>query len=278
MRRTWLVTGCSRGLGRHIAAAVLGRGDHLVATARDPTPLADLVRGSGGRAVAVGLDVTRPDQARHAVEVAVERYGRLDVLVNNAGSARSMAIEDTTLDEFRTQIETNLFGVVTLTKMALPVLRRQGGGHILQISSVAARLGGVPGLGAYQAAKCAVEGFSEVLAGEVAPLGIKVVLIEPGALATDFVASSVRDGSVSPPYRGTVGHRNATAAGSGAAAADPARAAQVITSLVEHDQPPLRLLLGSDALARAERHAGIVADEARRWSEVTRSVDASNHR
>src|SRR5436190_1008866 len=181
MAQVWLITGSARGLGRAIAEAVLAAGDKLIATARNPQQLADLVERYGENVRAVALDVTEERAAMAAVQLAVDVFGRLDVLVNNAGYGNLAAIEDTTMQDFRAQLETNLFGVVNLTKAAIPVMRRQGAGRILQFSSVGGRVGPI-GRGGYAAAKWGVEGFSEVLAKEVGPLGIKVTIIEPGGL------------------------------------------------------------------------------------------------
>src|SRR5436309_1663326 len=168
MSQVWLVTGSSRGLGRALAEAVLGGGHQLVATARNPAQLADLVEHYRDQVRALALDVTDARAANDAVKTAVDAFGRLDVLVNNAGYGDVASIEDTSLADFRAQIETNLFGVITVTKAAIPLMREQRSGHILQISSIGGR-GGAPGRGAYAAAKWGVEGFSEVLAKEVGP-------------------------------------------------------------------------------------------------------------
>jgi NAD(P)-dependent dehydrogenase (short-subunit alcohol dehydrogenase family) len=195
MSQVWLITGSSRGLGRALAEAVLAAGHRLVATARKPAQLDDIVERYGDRVRAVALDVTDANAADRAVAAAVERFGRLDVLANNAGYGNVSSIEDTTLAEFREQIETNLFGVITVTKAAIPRMREQRSGHILQFSSIGGRVG-PPGRGAYSAAKWGVEGFSEVLAKEVHPLGIKVTIVEPGGFRTDFAGSSttIREG------------------------------------------------------------------------------------
>ena len=192
MTRIWLITGSSRGLGRELAQAVLEDGDQAVAAARHPGQLDGLVARYGRRVGAVALDVTDPAAAREAVRTAVGEFGHLDVVVNNAGYATSAAIEDLPDVEFRAQLETNLFGVVYVTRAALPVLRAQRSGHIIQVSSIGGRVGGTPGMGGYQTAKFAVEGFSEVLSNEVRPLGIKVTIVEPGALRTDWGGSPMR--------------------------------------------------------------------------------------
>src|SRR5260221_1656916 len=190
MPRVWLITGSARGLGRAIAEAVLAHGDRLVATARHPQQLADLTEREGANVLTLALDVRNPQQARDAVAAAVQTFGCLDVVVNNAGYANYVTIEEATDDEWRDQLETDLWGVIHVTRAALPVLRTQRSGHIIQISSVGGRLG-TPGLGAYQTAKWGVEGFSEVLAKEVSPLGIKVLIVEPGGMPTDWAGSSM---------------------------------------------------------------------------------------
>jgi NAD(P)-dependent dehydrogenase (short-subunit alcohol dehydrogenase family) len=272
MSRTWLITGSSRGLGRTLAEAVLEVGNNLVATARRTESLNDLADKYGDRVRLVTLDVTDSAAARRAVRAAVEAFGRLDVVVNNAGYADMAAIEDMPDEAFRDQIDANLFGVVNVSRAALPVLREQGSGHILQISSVGGRVG-VPGLGAYQAAKWAVGGFSEVLAKEVAPLGIKVTVAEPGGMRTDWAGSSMATPPVSAPYEAVVGAAIAGIRGQdGNQPGDPARIAQILLDIVEAEEPPLRLLLGKDAvqvgLAVAENLAASDAE----WRQVSESV------
>src|SRR3954451_6480573 len=192
MSKIWLITGSSRGLGRALTEAVLAAGDRVVATARKPEQLDDLVAKYGDQVRAVALDVTDAAGARDAVRTALHQFGGLDVVANNAGYANSAAIEETPDEDFRAQIETNLFGVVNVTKAALPVFREQRSGHFLQFSSVGGRVGGTPGMGAYQTAKFGVEGFSEVLSNEVKPFGVKVTIVEPGAFRTDWGGSSMR--------------------------------------------------------------------------------------
>ncbi len=187
MTKTWLITGSSRGSGQELAQAVLNSGDQAVLTVRRPEQLDDLVRKYGGQVRTAALDVTDP-AAGAAVELAVDEFGAPDIVVNNAGYAISAPIEEMSIDDFRGQIETNLFGVVNVTKAALPVRHRQRSGHVIQFSSIGGRVGGTPGMGAYQTAKFAVEGFSEVLSNELKPLGIKVTIIEPGAFRTDWAA------------------------------------------------------------------------------------------
>ncbi|MEA2591630.1 MAG: hypothetical protein QOD62_1461 [Actinomycetota bacterium] len=274
MTKTWLITGSSRGLGLELAKAALDDGDNVVATARRPEQLDELVQRYGDRVRAVALDVTDAAAARAAVEVAVEEFGALDVVVNNAGYANSTSIEDFPDDDFRAQIETNLFGVVNVTKAALPVLRRQRSGHFIQFSSIGGRVGGSPGLGAYQTAKFGVEGFSEVLANEVKPLGIKVTIIEPGGFRTDWGGSSMRILPLREEYDETVGAMNRYRESSVATwLGDPARAAKIIVGLVRLDEPPLRLLLGASAVESAEKASQARAAEAEKWAAVSRSAD-----
>src|SRR5256714_1630238 len=246
MSRTWLITGSSRGFGLELTRAVLESGDRVLATARHPEQLTDLLAGFGDRGRAAALDVTDPVAARAAVQAAVDAVGGLDVVVNNAGYANSAAIEEMDEDDFRAQIEANFFGVVNVTRAALPVLRGQRSGVFVQFSSVGGRVGGTPGLGAYQSAKFAVEGFSEVLASEVAPFGVKVVIVEPGAFRTDWQGSSMELHAVGADYDETVGAMNRyRAEHSDNQPGDPARAAKVIIDVVDHDDPPRRLLLGA---------------------------------
>jgi NAD(P)-dependent dehydrogenase (short-subunit alcohol dehydrogenase family) len=278
MAKTWLITGASRGFGRSLAEAVLDTGDRVVATARQPRQLEDLGSRHGERVRAVPLDVTDAEAAARAVQTAVDAFGSLDVVVNNAGYADSAPIEEMAPDDFRAQIETNLFGVVHVTRAALPVLRAQRSGVFVQFSSVGGRVGGTPGLGAYQAAKFAVEGFSEVLASETAPFGITVIIVEPGAFRTDWQGSSMRLPPVGPDYADTVGAVNRfRRENDGRQPGDPARAARIIIDAVGAEAPPRRLLLGSDAVAAAEQAGQARAAETAAWAEVGRSADFPPH-
>lgn len=273
MSQVFLVTGSSRGLGREIVEAALAAGHHVVATARRAEPLAKLVDVYGDRVRAVALDVTDPAAADAAVRTAVDAFGRLDVVVNNAGYADLAAIEDTSLDDFRAQIETNLFGVVTVTKAALPQLRAQGSGHVIQVSSVGGRMASV-GLGAYQSAKWAVGGFSSVLSQEVAPLGIKVTVLEPGGMRTDWAGSSMAIPAISAPYEQTVGDRaRMIRAGLSTEAGDPAKVARVVLEVAAMPEPPLRLLLGSDAFRYGTAAGRALAESDEAWRELSISTD-----
>jgi NAD(P)-dependent dehydrogenase (short-subunit alcohol dehydrogenase family) len=272
MPSVFLLTGSSRGLGRAIAEAVLDGGHQLVATARDPRSLDDLVALHGDRILALPLDVTDPGAARSAIAGGVERFGRIDVVVNNAGYADLASVEDVALEDFRRQIDTNLLGVVNVTKAALPVLRQQGAGHIIQISSIGGRLA-TPGLSAYQSAKWAVGGFSSVLAAEVAPLGIRVTVLEPGGLETDWAGSSMQVPPISEPYRPTVGASATIHNSEAVALGDPAKVAQVVLQIAEMDDPPLRLILGSEAYAYATAAARAQAASDERWRQLSTSTD-----
>jgi NAD(P)-dependent dehydrogenase (short-subunit alcohol dehydrogenase family) len=274
MPKVWLITGSSRGFGRALANAALEHGDRVVATARQPGELHDLVTRYGDRVRTVALDVTDPAAARAAVQTAVDAFGSLDVVVNNAGYANSAAIEETSDDDFRAQIEANLFGAVTVTKAALPVLRRQRSGHFIHFSSIGGRVGGTPGLAAYQTAKWGLEGFSEVLAAEVGPFGLKVTIVEPAAFRTDWAGSSMRVPPVGKDYEQTVGAMNRRLrASSGNQPGDPARAAKIITDIVTSDEPPRRLLLGAFAVTSAADASRTRAAEAEKWADVSRSAD-----
>jgi NAD(P)-dependent dehydrogenase (short-subunit alcohol dehydrogenase family) len=273
MSQVWLITGSSRGLGRALADAVLAAGHKLVATARHPAQLADLIERYGDQVRTVALDVTNEQAAVDAVAVATKAFGRLDVLVNNAGYGDLSPIEDTSLDEFRAQIETNLFGVINVTKAALPLMREQRAGHILQFSSVGGRIGPV-GRAPYAAAKWGVEGFSEVLSKEVGPFGVKVTIIEPGGFRTDFAGNStaIREGR--PEYDSTVGKTARFQRDyNGKQPGDPAKAAAAVLHIASLNDPPLRLLLGSDAVHFVEQNDLAKMDSDRKWKDLSVSTD-----
>ncbi|MFD5034523.1 oxidoreductase [Streptomyces sp. NPDC058405] len=273
MSQVWFITGSSRGLGRAIAEAALAAGHRVVATARKPDQLDDLARTYGERLRAVPLDVTDAEAARTAVRGAVETFGRLDVVVNNAGYGDIAAIEDVTDADFRAQIDTNFYGVYHVTKAAVPILREQGSGHIIQISSSGGRMS-TPGLGAYQSAKWAVAGFSEVLSRELAPLGVRVTVIEPGGLRTDWAGASMTIPPISEPYRQTVGAMaEMVRGGNGRQTGDPAKAAQVILGLPALDEPPVHLLLGSDAYRYVTDSDRARTASDTTWRTLTESID-----
>lgn len=273
MSQRWLITGCSRGLGRALSEAVLHAGHRLVATGRERAQLADLAERYGDTIRTAALDVTDPDAAHAAVRLAVDSFGGLDVLVNNAGYGDVNSVEDTELGEFRRQIETNLFGTIILTKAAIPVMRQQRAGHIIQLSSVGGRIG-APGRAPYSAAKWGVEGFSEVLAQEMALIGVKVTVIEPGGLRTDFAGSSTSLQEGRPEYDAVVGvTARRQRAFDGRQPGDPARAAQVILRIAAMDQPPFRLPLGTDAVRIIEQADRTKLEELERWRQLSVSTD-----
>jgi NAD(P)-dependent dehydrogenase (short-subunit alcohol dehydrogenase family) len=271
MSKVWLVTGCSRGLGRALAHAVLGAGHDLVATARDPRDLDFLTPSDHLRTLA--LDVTDAAAARAAVSVATSAFGRLDVVVNNAGYIKANSIEDMAEDDFRRQLEINFFGVYNVTRAALPVMHAQRDGHIIQISSIGGRRA-TPGLGAYQSAKWAVGGFSEVLAREVGPLGIRVTCVEPGGMRTDMFGLSMLDDPIAPDYEATVSTVIRAAFGhADRARGNPAKVAQAILRLADEKQPPVRLLVGTDAVNGAAAAAAERAAEDALWKSLSVSTD-----
>jgi NAD(P)-dependent dehydrogenase (short-subunit alcohol dehydrogenase family) len=275
MSKTWLITGSSRGLGRAFTVAALEAGDKVVAGARKPEQLAELESRFDRNIRTISLDVTDEVQARKAVETAIETFGALDVLVNNAGYGNVSPIEDTSVQEFREQIETNLFGVIIMTKAVLPHFREQKRGHIIQVSSIGGRIGPV-GRAPYAAAKFGVEGFSESLSKEVGPLGIKVTILEPGGFRTDFAGSSTELREGRPEYAATVG---ATARFqrdyNGRQPGDPAKAAAVLLHVVSLTEPPLRLLLGSDSYGAAEKSALEKLASDQQWKSLSVSTDYS---
>ena len=271
--KVWLITGCSRGLGYAFAKAVLDAGHKLVATARDLAAISQFQDRYGDQVRVVALDVTDPSAAEGAIKVAVESFGRLDVLVNNAGYGNIAPAEETTLDDFRHQIETNLFGVIYLTKAALPVMREQAAGHIFQVTSIAARIGPV-GRAPYAAAKWGVEGFSETVAKEVGPLGVRVTIVEPGGFRTDFAGSSTKLYAGRPEYDATVGAAARFQQDyNGKQPGDPAKAAAILLRLADMDNPPLRLVLGRSALDVAEKNDLLRLESDRQWRELSVSAD-----
>ena len=274
MSKTWLITGSSRGFGKELAKAALDRDGTVVATARRPQQLRELVEQYGDRVRTFALDVTDAAAARAAVDLAVTEFGSLDIVVNNAGYANSAPIEEMSDEDFRGQIEANLFGTINVTRAALPILRRQRDGTFVQFSSVGGRVGGTPGMGAYQTAKFAVEGFSEVLANEVKPFGVKVIIVEPGAFRTDWQGSSMTLHDVGGDYEETVGAFNKyRAANDGTQPGDPSRAAHIIVDTVESATPPRRLVLGAGALDSIRAAAEARAAETEKWADVSAAAD-----
>jgi NAD(P)-dependent dehydrogenase (short-subunit alcohol dehydrogenase family) len=276
MSKVWLVTGSGSGLGRNIAEAVLASGDQLLATAREPRRLGDLVEKYADRVRTAPLDVADELAASAAVQAAVDAFGRLDVVVNNAGYGDVAPFEQLSADRFRAVMDTNFYGVVNVTRAALPIMRKQRSGCILQISSVGGRLA-LPGSTAYHAAKWAVGGFTESLAQEVAPFGVKVCALEPGGMRTNWGARAHRDiPDLLPEYEPSVGAIvKALHSLWGKENSDPARVAQVILRLAASDQLPPHLLIGSDAVRYAGEAQAVRAADAERWQEISVSTDVS---
>lgn len=246
MSKNWLITGASRGFGKEFARAALGRGDNVAATARNPSDVDDLVQEFGEAVLPLKLDVTDRDAAFSAVKAATEKFGRLDVVVNNAGYGLFGMVEEITEQQLRAQIEVNLFGVLHVTQAALPVLRAQGSGHVIQISTVGG-IAAFPNLGGYHASKWALEGMTESLAQEVAGFGIKVTLIEPGGFETDWAGDSATHAEPMAEYQPV---RDALAKQMEGMTTpeligDPVAAGRAILSIVDADEAPLRVLFGT---------------------------------
>jgi NAD(P)-dependent dehydrogenase (short-subunit alcohol dehydrogenase family) len=274
MSKVWLVTGSASGLGRSIAEAVLASGDRLVATARDPRRLEDLVKQYGDQVRTAPLDVADEDAAYAAVQVAVTAFGRLDVVVNNAGYGDIAPFEQLSSERFKALVDTNFYGVVNVTRAALPIMRKQKSGYLLQISSVGGRLA-IPGSAAYHAAKWAVGGFTEALAQEVAPFGVKVCALEPGGMRTNWRARANQDTpELLPDYEASVGATvKALESLWGHENSDPVKVAQVVLRLAASDRLPSHLLLGSDAVQYAGQAEVARAADAKRWRETSVSTD-----
>jgi NAD(P)-dependent dehydrogenase (short-subunit alcohol dehydrogenase family) len=273
MSKVWFITGSARGLGRAFTETILEAGHLVVATARKPEQLADLIKIYGDRVRTVKLDVTSPAEVQKAVAAAKDAFGRIDVVVNNAGYGFVGAFEEMTADEFKGQIDANFWGVVNVTRAVLPVLREQGFGHIIQITSVGGRLG-VPGLSGYNAAKFAVEGLSEALAQEIKPLGLKLTILEPGGFRTDWAGASMAFAKPIKAYAPVLGAiREYREQHSGQEPGDPRKAGQVLLQLVEMEQPPLRLPLGKDAILFLSNSYRANSEELQRWADISGSTD-----
>ena len=272
--RVWFITGCSTGFGRELARAVLDRGYRAVVTARDPTKIEDLVAGNTERALSAQLDVTKAWEIVSSVEEAEAAFGRIDVLVNNAGIGYFGAVEESDEKEIRHMFEINFFGLANMTRAVIPGMRKRRSGHIVNISSIGG-LTGFPALGFYNASKFAVEGFSEALAKEVEPLGIKVTIVEPSGFRTDWAGRSANE--VQNPiadYAGTAGANRENIRGySGNQPGDPVRAAAAIIAAVESPTPPLHLLLGKAALAGARRKLDALQKDFEAWESTTVMAD-----
>ncbi len=276
--RVWLVTGASSGLGRAICKEVLERGHRLAATSRDVERLRPLLQIDPERVLALSLDVTDADAARRAVDEAVSHFGQLDVVVNNAGYGHVGAVEELSDEELRQQLAVNLLGVMNVTRAALPHMRRQRSGHLVQMSS----LNGVEGLAGgatYAASKFAIEGWSESLAEEVAPFGIDVTIVEPGPHRTAFLhEGNVKVAAEMPEYADSVGQaRRMLRQMDGAQPGDPARAASAIMQAVEASEPPLRLPLGKMALDHIRARLRAQLEELEAWAAIGATTDFPDH-
>jgi NAD(P)-dependent dehydrogenase (short-subunit alcohol dehydrogenase family) len=276
MEQIWFITGSSRGLGRALVRAALDAGDFVAATARQPAQLDDLVAAHGERLRVIALDVTDAQATRSAIAEAYGHFGRLDVIVNNAGYANVSPIETSDDEDFRAQFETNFWGVHNVSKAVLPLLRKQGGGLVMQISSMGGRVGGSPGIASYQAAKFAIDGFSRVLQAEVAPFGVKVMVVEPSGFRTDWAGASMTVHDIPEAYASTVGAMNSRVRqSSDGPAGDPARAAEILVQVAKRRDIPYHLPLGVNAAEGSIRLDERLLAEDRKWRAVSRSADVS---
>jgi NAD(P)-dependent dehydrogenase (short-subunit alcohol dehydrogenase family) len=272
--KVWLITGCSSGFGRALAEAVLKKGDSLIATAREPEQLRALIEHYPETAKAVRLDVTSFQDIQAAIDTAIATFGRVDVLVNNAGHGLIAALEEVTDVDMHQFFETNFFGAVRMMQTVLPLMRQQGSGHIVNLSSTAG-LVGFGGSSLYCGAKFALEGTSEALAKELESFGIKVTLIEPGAFRTDFNGRSLAAAERSMDAYATVSGASLQwfKEMDGKQPGNPAKAAQAIIQVVESPHPPLRLALGSDAMSLIQEKLKAVKTDLESWQQVTVSTD-----
>lgn len=268
--RTWLITGCSSGIGRALCERLLARGDRVVATARNTAALSDLIAKYPSQATALRLDVTDPHNVVRTVDEAIARAGGIDVLVNNAGFGTVGALEETDEGAVRDAFETNVYGPYRTARAVLPHMRERGRGHILNVSSMTG-FAGVPGFCFYSATKFALEGMSEALAQEIAPFGLKLTIVEPGPFRTDFrKEGSLVSAAPMEAYAGTVGKfRQMLADTDGKQPGDPVRAADAMIAVVEADKPPLRLPLGEPCVALIRKKLAQVTDELEQWLPVS---------
>jgi NAD(P)-dependent dehydrogenase (short-subunit alcohol dehydrogenase family) len=273
--RVWFITGASSGFGRALAEAALERGERVMAAARDISRVADLADGG---AAAITLDVTDAGQREQAVGQTLDHFGRIDVLVNNAGRTQVGAVEETTDEELRALFELHFFAPAALTRLVLPHMRAQGGGAIVQMSSVGGQVT-APGFGAYCATKFALEGLTQTLRDEVSPFGITTMIVEPGSFRTGlFRPEAAYQSRAMPAYADTVGPTREYVTGNdGLQPGDPAKAAQAIRLALDSPDPPLRLVLGADALTNIRARLDLLSNELGRWDEVGRetAIDAA---
>lgn len=270
--RVWLITGASSGFGLAIAEAAIAAGDRVVGAVRKPEKLQDLADAHPGRVTPISLDVTDITRAPQVVQDVIDQHAKIDVLVNNAGRTQVGALEETTDDELRALFELHFFGPAALTRAVLPHMRRQGGGTVVQMSSVGGQVT-APGFGAYCATKFAIEGLTETLSQEV-DFGVRFILVEPGAFRTNLFASDAAYQSAEmAEYAGTVGPtREYVRTGGGTQAGDPARAAAAILTAVNAESPPLRLVLGADAIDNIDDRLNRLGAELREWDAVGRAT------
>ncbi|MBW8764801.1 MAG: SDR family oxidoreductase [Geodermatophilales bacterium] len=271
MSKTWFITGASRGFGREWAIAALERGDTVAATARDTTTLDDLVEQFGDRVLPIRLDVTDREADFAAVRQAYDHFGRLDVVVNNAGYGQFGMIEEISEADARAQFETNVFGALWITQAALPFLRAQGSGHIVSVSSIGG-ISAFPNIGIYNASKWALEGLSQALAQEVADFGIKVTVVEPGAYSTDWGGASAKHAAADPAYdrfREKADEQRKARAGN---PGDPLATREAILAVVDAENPPLRIFFGDGPLAIATRDYESRLATWREWEPVSKAA------
>jgi NAD(P)-dependent dehydrogenase (short-subunit alcohol dehydrogenase family) len=270
MSKVWFITGCSTGFGRNLAMEALQQGNQVAVTSRDPDDVNDILEQFPDSAVAIKLDVTNPEQVASAVKQAQEKFGRIDVLVNNAGIGYFGAIEESEEPEYRRMFEINFFGLAAVTNAVLPIMRAQRSGHIVNISSIGGMVA-FPGVGFYNATKFAVTGYSEALAKETAQLGIKVTVVAPSGFRTDWAGRSANNTKiVIDDYAATAhANQNNIRGYSGNQPGDPVRAAKAIIKAVESDEPPLRLLLGAGALKGARNKIAEMQHDINTWEDTT---------
>lgn len=271
--QVWFITGSSRGFGRALVAAALEAGDLVVATARSPEQLAPFVEKYAANVHPLALDVTDGLASKEAIHNAAERFGRIDIVVNNAGYANIAPLETASEHDVRRQFETNFWGVYSVSKAAIPLLKRQRSGTIVQFSSVGGRVGGTPGLGSYQAAKFAVDGLTRVLAAETAPFGIRYVTVEPSGFDTDWAGASMEIHGIPPEYDATVGSIVRALETPVMKAGDPRRAAEILVRVVKRTHPPTHLLLGAGAVHLAREYSNQQTAEMEAWRAVSVSAD-----
>jgi NAD(P)-dependent dehydrogenase (short-subunit alcohol dehydrogenase family) len=272
--KVWFITGCSTGFGRELAKEVLESGYKAVVTARNLTDVQDIIDEYPEEALAVKLDVTKPEDVKASVEQALETFGKIDVLVNNAGIGYFGAIEESEEDEVRRMFEINFWGLAEMTKAVLPGMRKQRSGHIINIASIGG-LVGFPGVGFYNATKFAVDGYSDALAKEVAPLGIKVTVICPSGFRTDWAGRSANNSKIIiEDYKATAeANKNAIRGYSGKQPGDPVKAARAIVKAAESENPPLHLLLGVAAMKGARNKLEVLKKDFDAWEETTIGAD-----